>query len=465
MTKKKREEGKAGANGHDSKSSPIVQSRFWEPVRAAKPFLEEALAKALGQGPALLPSNQPTVTVNVEEFESVLNELAQSGWTAEMAARVLQCFFESPWAKLESLHLWIRSHAPDDAEALCDCIRIVPPKDVRILRRLPSKGSQKIVFEASWGLYQKTVILKKLIAGDLQRELQSHPLTNEHRNIVKTYTVSNDKETFLVEEKLEVLNDSWRSQGTEETALFLHDIGSALGFLRDRGWVHGDIKPDNVGIDRDRRFILLDFGVCRRADAAAACRSATGSLRTRSPELLLATGHQTWMSDLWALGATVCSIAGGRFPLVEPEEEIPRISEPEQRSNFEKMLAARARDEYEGRIGTALGMISDLRIRTVVEVLLAKNPDERGEPGDIIKKLRADLPYAVPDSDEPGSWVMTPEEEAKSILAMWPTPDALNGVPQPRQGDLRRRMKELAERFVDDTYLRQRLGSMANSHH
>lgn len=300
---------------------------------------------------------------------------------------------------------------------MSDCIDLIPPKDVRILRRLPSKGSQKIVFEASWGLTQKTVILKKLIAGDLQRELLSHPLTNEHRNIIRTYTVSNDSEVFLVEEKIETLHDKWRSHGIEETALFLHDIGSALCCLMDRGYVHGDIKPDNVGIDCERRFVLLDFGVCRRAGSATATKSATGSLRTRAPELLLGTGSQSSKSDLWALGATVCLIEGGRFPLVDPDEDVPRISALDKRTKFEEVLKARVDSEYESRKATALAGIADARIRSIVERLMARSPEDRGQPSDVLRSLRAELPYAVPASDEPGSWMMTPEDEAKSILA------------------------------------------------
>ena len=153
------------------------------------------------------------------------------------------------------------------------------------MRRLPQQGSQKIVFEASWGLYQKTVILKKLLNPEilLHREMQSFPLsTNEHPNIIKTYTLSNRSETFLVEDKIRTLDDTWTSHGTEETALLIHDIAAALCYLDDKGLVHGDIKPDNIGLDQ-RRFVLLDFGICRPASEFVGAYAATGSLRTRAP--------------------------------------------------------------------------------------------------------------------------------------------------------------------------------------
>lgn len=429
---------------------PVVQSRFWAPVLKACPSLESNLQDALTNAKGLFPNAPSASSAYLEAFEAALSAFGRHKWTPEVAAQVLECFFSCGWAKLESLLLWVRSHTQNDAEAVCDCVRLEPPKDVRIVRRLPIRGSQKIVFEASWGLHQRTVILKQLIVGDLQRELETHPLTNEHRNIVKTYTVSNDTEVFLVEEMLETLDDKWRSGGIEQTALFLHDVGAALCFLKDCGLVHGDIKPDNVGIDREHRFILLDFGVCRRMDTVGTGKSATGSLRTRAPELLLETSPQTWRSDLWALGATTCSVAGGRFPLVDPEDEVPRISQPEARNAFETELKRRVKSEYSDRVEHALSCLEDTRIRDIVQPLLSQAPDARGEPRDLVQKLRAELSYAVPDSDEPGGWVMTPEQEAGSILAMWPTPQALAGVPQPRRDALCKRMNDLADRFSGD---------------
>ena len=55
--------------------------------------------------------------------------------------------------------------------------------------------------------------------------------------------------------------------------------------MHQLGLVHGDIKPDNIG-KKEGRFVLLDFGICRSAEKFTADTTATGSLRTRAPELL-----------------------------------------------------------------------------------------------------------------------------------------------------------------------------------
>ena len=86
-----------------------------------------------------------------------------------------------------------------------------------------------------------------------------------HPNIIETHCLTNNQgEKFLAEELLPiVLNDDWTSSGVQEAANLLYDISSALNYIHEElKLVHGDIKPDNIG-NKDGRYILLDFGICR----------------------------------------------------------------------------------------------------------------------------------------------------------------------------------------------------------
>lgn len=80
------------------------------------------------------------------------------------------------WAQLQE----------NDPEAVSDCMDFVPPTGIVIIRRLPRTGSQKLVFEARWPLFQRHVVLKRLrgtaldVAKVQEHELHSHPLSIRH---------------------------------------------------------------------------------------------------------------------------------------------------------------------------------------------------------------------------------------------------------------------------------------------
>jgi serine/threonine protein kinase len=52
-------------------------------------------------------------------------------------------------------------------------------------------------------------------------------------------------------------------------ALYLAMTGSALAHLHERGWVHRDVKPENLLLDAEGYIKLVDFGLATRLAAAA----------------------------------------------------------------------------------------------------------------------------------------------------------------------------------------------------
>ncbi len=290
------------------------------------PLFEE-LAGLEERFPALaieLRAKKLTVPDNVRlGIAQVLECLESRRWSRSPQESLLHSWLiqrDRADLQAETLCQWIRFHAVDDWEAVTDCIELIPPSEVSIIGRLQKRGSQKVVYKANWRVQQRTVILKRLLDKSiLHRELRSHPLSANHPNIVKTYTAGNSLgEMFLIEELLhDVLNDTFRTTGLEETARLTHDIAAALDYIHQLALVHGDIKPDNIG-KHDGRFVLLDFGICRPANQFTPEASATGSLRTRAPELLVGDKGHSIQSDLWALGAVVASVVCGRFPWLSP---------------------------------------------------------------------------------------------------------------------------------------------------
>lgn len=295
---------------------------------------------------------------------------------------------------------WVLAH-PDDADSVLTCLAVDPPPEIEIRRVLSRAGSQKMVFLASWLLTQKDVVVKRFLypGATAQRELESFPINLSHDNIIKTYRLPNPStgELFLIEDVLpNVLSDSWRAQGVQEAANLLHDVGAATKYLHDHDRVHGDIKPDNIG-RRDGLFVLLDFGICRPTAEFTRTASATGSLRTRAPELLTATGYVSPPKvDVWALGATVYSALVGRFPLIKADERVPRITAPPERAAFETELSRRVTHEWDDWVD--LSKVPD-ELRAILSSMLERDPAKRLTSGDVLARINSSLPAYLHGGD------------------------------------------------------------------
>lgn len=321
---------------------------------------------------------------NEQDAQSLAHELIRN-FSDERAADVITRLLQdvdTSVASMQQILNWLRVHA-GDPKAVVACMSVRPPEGLKIRQLLSTAGSQKLVFVADWPLQQRDVVLKRLLgpleqqAKILKREAQAHPLSLRHDNIIETYVLQNDRgEKFLVERKLtDVLHDGRLLTGTEEAANLLVEIGGALSYLHEESLVHGDVKPDNIGI-LDGRFVLLDFGIARQIDDFTPESTPTGSLRTRAPELLLGAGAiDPIKADVWALAATLFNGLVGRFPLFRTDDgPPPRVWEPDRRADFEAELARRAAQQYHHFV-----TVSELDepLRQILAKALEANPDER----------------------------------------------------------------------------------------
>ena len=346
---------------------------------------------------------------------------------------------------LAALSGWIEAHRQDeDAQAVIDCLTVDPPEETKIIRLLSRAGSQKLVFLANWRIAQKEVVLKRFIGAEsvehlISRELRVHPLSMVHPNIIETHKIINSKgDKFLVERYLpKVLDDSWLSHGVHEAANLLYDIAKALTFLQEEELVHGDIKPDNIGYE-DGNYILLDFGICRSLGAFAKNTTATGSLRTRAPELLIATSTHSYASDIWALGATVYNAIVARFPLFDTGESPPRVSRPEERSKYEQELARRVREQWDSRVDVS---VVPEPLRILLAETLSRDEDKRPKASDLVKQCEEELAAFLRRTEGPDPF--SPSEELAQLKAHLPDKQVLELMPHSEKYQLRALLKNL----------------------
>ncbi|EIW76671.1 kinase-like protein [Coniophora puteana RWD-64-598 SS2] len=122
--------------------------------------------------------------------------------------------------------------------------------------------------------------------------------------------------------------ESGRGISAEELRPLLAELLSAIEAMHARGYVHGDIKPENLLIGDDNHLVLADFGFARQMTKSSALHNlkkffkkssqsptagAGGSPEYLSPEYWI-DGSCGYESDLWAFGVTAYILATGRYP-------------------------------------------------------------------------------------------------------------------------------------------------------
>ena len=87
-------------------------------------------------------------------------------------------------------------------------------------------------------------------------------------------------------------------------------LGDALAALHRAGYLHGDVKPSNIGFTSEGSPKLLDFGLAREANDTA---TLGGTLRYMSPEVLAGRPAEE-ADDVWSLCVVMHEMVSGRHP-------------------------------------------------------------------------------------------------------------------------------------------------------
>ena len=86
--------------------------------------------------------------------------------------------------------------------------------------------------------------------------------------------------------------------------LFAAEIGMALNYLHECGWIYRDLKPENCLLADDGHVVLMDMGLALKTDKESSRNDTAHPLGTPeywSPELIRGVGY-TVALDYWQLG-------------------------------------------------------------------------------------------------------------------------------------------------------------------
>lgn len=122
------------------------------------------------------------------------------------------------------------------------------------------------------------------------------------------------------------------------TALWIaRQTAESLAALHRKGFIHGDVKPDNIRLVADGKVMLLDLGFAHRSGENASLLEAgyiLGTVDYLAPELCLCEPEDDRRSDIFSLGATLFEMLAGCLPYPEGpildtlrrhQEEAPRL--------------------------------------------------------------------------------------------------------------------------------------------
>lgn len=286
----------------------------------------------------------------------------EEGGAARVLARdlLLSAFERSPGAK-----------RPDE----------VPQRigEYEIVRRI-GFGGMGTVYEAQQAVPRRRVAIKTIHPWIVSARSLAHfrfeadALANlKHPHIPRVFSVEeHDGAICIVMELVEgpELRAHVASADLRAKIVLLARVADAVHHAHLRGFVHRDLKPDNVRIDDDGSPRVLDFGIAQALDPDARTpsdRLVSGTLPYMSPEQLRGDPVDG-RADVYALGVMLFELISGRRP-----HEVEGLS---TREAIERVGSGAPRLDEVARADRELGWIANRA--------LAVSPDDRYPSADAL---------------------------------------------------------------------------------
>jgi eukaryotic-like serine/threonine-protein kinase len=132
----------------------------------------------------------------------------------------------------------------------------------------------------------------------------------EHPHFIMEYFPSGSLRSKLMAKDMDFIKEFARQ--------IFKQLSTGLAYMHGSGWVHRDVKPDNVIVNAAGQLRIIDFAISRKVPTGFAKwfyrrNKAQGTPSYMSPEQ--AKGHMpNPSSDIYSLGATFYELLTGRPP-------------------------------------------------------------------------------------------------------------------------------------------------------
>jgi serine/threonine protein kinase len=191
------------------------------------------------------------------------------------------------------------------------------------------KGAMAEVYKV-WDMERNVHLAMKILHADLaedrvflrrfKREAETLS-TLQHPNIVRFYGIERDGDiVYMLMDYIDgvtLRKEIFQSEepfSLERILEVMRSVCSALYYAHKLGFVHCDIKPANIMIQKNGNILVADFGISRMTEASTATMVGAGTPAYMSPEQIKG-GDPLPQMDIYALGVVLFELlTGGERP-------------------------------------------------------------------------------------------------------------------------------------------------------
>jgi len=201
----------------------------------------------------------------------------------------------------------------------------------------------------------------------------------EHPNIVTIHDVGQAEDNCYI--VMEYLHGSLVERmkirpdfkiDKKETFLIIKQVAKALAYAHKEGFIHRDIKPDNILFRRDNTPVLVDFGIARAVDSDSQLTSTgmiIGTPHYMSPEQCRGEKIDS-QCDIYSLGIVLYEMLTGDIPykadsaagvlIKHIQEPLPQL--PRELKRYQPLLDKMVAKEKSQRIRNAEELLELLEL-------------------------------------------------------------------------------------------------------
>ena len=215
----------------------------------------------------------------------------------------------------------------------------------------------------------------------------------EHPGVIRTYEFGNTKEgAYVLMEFFKTPNmkqaivtslDSIKQGGGDLLKHRVRDIlvnaAAGLAHMHEKGWIHRDIKPDNLLLNDEDEVRLIDFTIAAKPTGGlgkllGSKTKVQGTYSYMSPEQIRGQGVDA-RDDVYSFGCLIHELLSGKLPFTanSPNELLQRHlkSKPPLLTVFDQNI----RPEFASYVHKLLAKTRDERPATMKEVMMKLKTD------------------------------------------------------------------------------------------
>ncbi len=192
----------------------------------------------------------------------------------------------------------------------------------------------------------------------------------------------------------------------DEALRIIHEVGTALDYAHRNGYVHRDVKPENI-LFADDHALLADFGIAHvclpEGESLTLAGLALGTPEYMSPEQASGETDIGIPGDIYGLACVFYEMLAGEPPLRGASARATMAKQVTERARPLRALRPDAPSGFDRVLETALAKDPSQRYQTVDDFCnaLDRGRSEANRPFSVTTRSIAVLPFvnASPDPD------------------------------------------------------------------